>query len=146
VSDATLFRFISSSRDEIDFRHTASARHYRVHLHDPARRPNPSDGLPIGTEVTGDLALRIQARPELVPVYERFLSLHQVGTLPSLIDDRTLTVLERPRRYATCPGGPLSPPHRRPKSGVAALRSGDVMRRRPVGRQAPRSSGPSPAG
>jgi len=50
---------------------------------------------------THDLALRIQARPELVPVYERLLSLHQVGTVPSLVDDRTLTVLERPRRYAT---------------------------------------------
>ena len=48
---------------------------------------------------THDLALRIQARPELVPVYERFLSLHQVGTLPSLLDDTTLTLLERPRRH-----------------------------------------------
>jgi hypothetical protein len=48
-----------------------------------------------------DLALRVQARPELAPVYERFLSLHQVGTLPSLIDDATLIVLERPRRHST---------------------------------------------
>ena len=48
MSDATLFRFISSYRDEIDFRHTASGRRYRVYLHDPARRPNPTDGLPVG--------------------------------------------------------------------------------------------------
>jgi len=52
VSDATLFRFISSYRDEIDFRHTASGGRYRVCLRDPARRPNPTDGLP--TDVTGE--------------------------------------------------------------------------------------------
>ena len=46
MSDATLFRFISSYRDEIDFRHTASGRRYRVSVHDSARRPHPTDGLP----------------------------------------------------------------------------------------------------
>ena len=63
MSDATLFRFISSYRDELDFRHTASGRRYRVSVHDPARRPHPSDGLPIGAEVTGEWhRYRIAAR------------------------------------------------------------------------------------
>ena len=72
MSDATLFRFISSYRDEIDFRHTASGRRYRVHLHDPARRPNPTDGLPIGADVTGEWhRYRIAARNEDVAWFRR---------------------------------------------------------------------------
>ena len=54
MSDATLFRFISSYRDELDFRHTASGRRFRVYVHDPGRRPNPTDGLPIGPGVTAE--------------------------------------------------------------------------------------------
>ena len=57
---------------------------------------------------------------------------------------RPRTVLPRPRRTADRrapnPGRAVVEPD------VAALRAGDVMRRRPVGRQAPRSSGPSPSG
>ena len=51
MSDATLFRFISSYRNEIDYRHTASGRRYRILTGDPLRRPQPTDGLPTGAEV-----------------------------------------------------------------------------------------------
>ena len=48
---------------------------------------------------THDLALRIQARPRLVPLYLRFLPrLRPVGTTPSVLSTETLTTLERPRR------------------------------------------------
>jgi hypothetical protein len=72
VSDATLFRFISSYRDKLDFRHTVSGRRYRVYLHDPARRPNPTDGLPIGADVAGEWRrYRIAARNEDVAWFRR---------------------------------------------------------------------------
>ena len=65
MSDATLFRFISSYRDEIDFRHTASGRRLRVYVHDPDRRPNPTDSLPIEADVTEQWhRYRVAARNE----------------------------------------------------------------------------------
>ena len=94
-----------------------------------------------------DLALRIQARPRLVPIYLRFFpDLREVGTTPSLLSNETVTTLDRTPGTATaerCCGQRRDASH---GQGVAALRAGDVLRRRPVGRQAPRSSGPSPAG
>ena len=48
---------------------------------------------------TYDLALCIQARPRLVPLYLRFLPLlRPVGTTPPVLSKETLTTLERPRR------------------------------------------------
>jgi hypothetical protein len=72
VSDATLFNFISSYRGELDFRHTASGRRFRGYVHDPGRRPHPTDGLPIGADVTEEWRrYRVAARNEDVAWFRR---------------------------------------------------------------------------
>jgi len=72
MSDATLFRFISSYRGEIDYRHTVSGRRYRVLFDDPLRRPQATDGLPVGADVAGEWhRYRLAARAEDVAWFRR---------------------------------------------------------------------------
>ena len=86
------------------------------HRHDPhdarssptwPKTPTPRWPTPWRSSVTWslwldphDLALRIQARPRLVPIYLRFFpDLREVGTTPSLLSNETLTTLDRTPRH-----------------------------------------------